>query len=80
MTWTGKKCPACKGHGERYSAHHDCDAACPDCGGTGEEWKAEDAIVHVERPTWWSCRCSACVLQRQEKDDQYRDNAANGHL
>lgn len=31
-------------------------------------------------PAWWSCRCSACVLQRQEKDDQYRDNAANGHL
>ncbi len=36
--WTGRKCSACKGLGERYISYRDRDCACPDCGGTGEEW------------------------------------------
>lgn len=36
--------------------------------------------LNIMRPAWWTCRCSACVLQRQEKDYQYRDHAANGQL
>lgn len=33
--WTGKKCPICKGTGERST---DPIGPCPDCGGTGDEY------------------------------------------
>lgn len=23
-------------------------------------------------PTWWHCRCKACVQQRQDKEDELR--------
>lgn len=36
--WTGRKCEACKGHGERYNQMCDSDARCMNCGGTGDEW------------------------------------------
>ena len=38
-TWTGEKCPACKGTGDNPAEDDHIRTNCPDCGGTGEEFK-----------------------------------------